>query len=178
MSRTAISSELVRTLARQLKMPGLLRSYDALARQASEERWSHVEFLQEVLATEVTSRNESAVRQRLRDARFPEEKTLDQFDFTVADGIDAALLVELARGDWIARGANVLLAGPVGTGQTPLAIALARRTRHGAHDARKELPHAQALRRGRPCSRKPRRARSGPGCSATACEKGLNFPHH
>lgn len=134
MSRVAVSSELVRALARQLKMPGLLRSYDALARQASEERWSHVEFLQEVLSTEVASRNESAVRQRLRDARFPEEKTLDQFDFTSADGVDPALVVELARGDWIARGDNVLFAGPVGTGKTHLAIALgveaARQRRH------------------------------------------------
>jgi DNA replication protein DnaC len=133
-SRVAVSSELVRSLARQLKMPGLLRSYDALARQASEERWSHVEFLQEVLSTEVASRNESAVRQRLRDARFPEEKTLDQFDFASADGVDPALLVELARGDWIARGDNVLFAGPVGTGKTHLAIALgveaARQRRH------------------------------------------------
>jgi DNA replication protein DnaC len=132
----AVSSELVRGLARQLKMPGLLRSYDALARQATEERWSHVEYLQEVLSTEVTSRNESAVRQRLRDARFPEEKTLDQYDFSAADGVDAAMLVELARGEWIARGDNVLFAGPVGTGKTHLAIALgieaARQRRHVA----------------------------------------------
>jgi len=133
MSRAVVSMELVRGLARELKMPGLLRSYEALARQATEERWSHVEFLQEVLATEISSRHESAVRQRLRDAHFPEEKTLDQFDFTVADGIDAALVVELARGDWIARGDNILLAGPVGTGKTHLAIALgveAARQRH------------------------------------------------
>lgn len=136
MSRVAVSAELVRGLARQLKMPGLLRSYETLARQATEERWSHVEFLQEVLATEVASRNESAVRQRLRDARFPEEKTLDQYDFAAADGVDGAVLVELARGEWIARGDNVLFAGPVGTGKTHLAIALgveaARQRRHVA----------------------------------------------
>jgi DNA replication protein DnaC len=114
-------------------MPGLVRSYEALARQATEERWSHVEYLHEVLAAEVVSRHESAVRHRLRDARFPEQKTLDQYDFTAAEGIDAAALVELARGAWITRGDNVLFAGPVGTGKTHLAIALgveAARQRH------------------------------------------------
>jgi hypothetical protein len=53
--RSALSSELVRSLARQLKMPGLVRSYDALARQATKEHWTHGEFLQEVLSAEVAS---------------------------------------------------------------------------------------------------------------------------
>jgi DNA replication protein DnaC len=64
------------------------------------------------------------VRQRLRDARFPESKTLDQFDFAAADGLDAAVIAELARGEWITRAENVLFAGPIGTGKTHLAIAL------------------------------------------------------
>jgi DNA replication protein DnaC len=132
-SRAAVVGELVRASARELKMPGLARSHEALARQAVEERWSHVEYLHEVLATEIASRHESAVRQRLRDARFPEQKTLDQFDFASTEGVDAALLLQLARGEWIARGDNVLFAGPVGTGKTHLAIALgieAARQRH------------------------------------------------
>jgi len=57
-------------------------------------------------------------------AAFPEIKTLDQFDFSAADGVSASQIVELARGDWIARGENVLLAGPIGTGKTHLATAL------------------------------------------------------
>src|SRR5690606_5125312 len=61
----------------------------------------------------------------LRAARFPEIKTLDAFDFDAADGIDAAVVADLARGDWIARGDNVVFAGPIGTGKTHLAIALA-----------------------------------------------------
>lgn len=124
MSRDAVVTDLVRGQARQLKMPGLARGFEALARQAREEKWTHEDYLHEVLAIELVSRGESAVRHRLRDARFPETKTLDQFDFAAADGVDAAQVAALARGDWLARAENVLLAGPIGTGKTHLAIAL------------------------------------------------------
>jgi DNA replication protein DnaC len=79
------------------------------------------------------------VRQRIRDARFPETKTLDQFDFESSEGVDATQIAELARGDWLARGDNVLLAGPIGTGKTHLAIALgieAAKQRHHVAFAR------------------------------------------
>lgn len=124
MSRAVVAGEMVRGLARQLKMPGAARVFEALARQATEERWSPMEYLHEVFTAELASRHESAVRERLRDARFPEEKTLDAFDFAAADGIDGAVVLELARGGWLERGENVILAGPVGTGKTHLAIAL------------------------------------------------------
>jgi DNA replication protein DnaC len=136
MSRPAVAADLLRTSARTLKMPGLARSFDALARQAREERWAYEEYLYETLATEITSRTASAVRQRLQAARFPELKPLDTFDFAAAEGLDAAQLLELARGDWIGRAENVLLVGPIGTGKTHLAIALgieaARQRRHVA----------------------------------------------
>ncbi|MCW5807686.1 MAG: IS21-like element helper ATPase IstB [Deltaproteobacteria bacterium] len=105
-------------------MPGASREFEALGRQAREEKWSFEDYLHEVLSVEITSRRDSAVRQRIQDARFPEMKTLDQFDFEAADGIDAAQVAELARGGWLERAENVLLAGPIGTGKTHLAIAL------------------------------------------------------
>jgi DNA replication protein DnaC len=136
MSRPAVAAELLRTHTRTLKMPGLARSFEALARQAREERWAYEEYLYETLGAEVASRAASAVRLRLQAARFPELKPLDTFDFAAAEGLDAAQIVELARGEWLTRAENVLLVGPIGTGKTHLAIALgieaARQRRHVA----------------------------------------------
>src|SRR4051812_1301370 len=105
-------------------MPGVTRSFENLARQAREEHWSHEDYLHEVLAVEIASRAESAVKQRLHAAAFPELKTLDQFDFGAAEGLSATKIAELARCDWIVRGENILIAGPIGTGKTHLAISL------------------------------------------------------
>jgi DNA replication protein DnaC len=124
MSRDRVVADLVRTDARALKMPGLARSFESLGRQARAEGWSPEEYLHEVLSAEIASRTESAVRHRLAAAHFPETKTLDEFDFDTAEGIDADLVMRLARGDWIAAGENVVLAGPIGTGKTHIAIAL------------------------------------------------------
>jgi len=124
MSRGAVVADLVRGQAKQLKMPALARTYEDLARQARGEKWSFAEYLYEVLEVELASRADSAIRQRTKAARFPELKTLDEFDFSAADGVDQALVAELGRCDWIDRAENLILAGPIGTGKTHLAIAL------------------------------------------------------
>lgn len=136
MSRGAIVADLVRAQCKQLKMPGLARGFESLARQAREERWSVEDYLHECLSVEETSRHDSAVRERVHQARFPELKTLDAFDFTATDGVDPTVVADLARGAWVTEHRNVILAGPIGTGKTHLAIALgveaARQRRHVA----------------------------------------------
>ncbi len=67
MSRAAVAADVIRAL----EMSGLARSFEALNRQAREERWTVEEYLGEVLAAELTSREASAVRLQLHAARFP-----------------------------------------------------------------------------------------------------------
>jgi DNA replication protein DnaC len=119
-----LTRDLIVTHTRALKLPGVARTFEALARQAREAHWPYEDYLHEVLSAEHTSRHESVIRQRLREARFPEVKTLDTFDFDAADGVSAPQIHTLSRGEWVTQPENLILAGPIGTGKTHLAIAL------------------------------------------------------
>jgi len=64
-----------------LKLPAFRRSYEALARQAGADGWTYEDYLRELLEAEVRSRQERAAASRLREAHFPDVKTLDQVDW-------------------------------------------------------------------------------------------------
>ena len=68
--------------AKTLKLPALRREYGQLARQAGAESWSYEEYLRELLDAEVRAREASTTARRLREARFPDVKTLGQIDWT------------------------------------------------------------------------------------------------
>ena len=72
---TAIGIVDVVTRTRALKLPGIAGVFESLARQARDDHWPQEDYLQEVLSAELGSRHESVMRQRLRDARFPQVKT-------------------------------------------------------------------------------------------------------
>ena len=110
--------------SRQLKMPTFASNYAPLARQAAEEGWPYEDYLRELLETEVLARQENAARRRIREARFPENKNLDQIDWKAMNGVSRPKILELASGQFIEDAEDVVIAGPVGTGKTHLAIAL------------------------------------------------------
>jgi len=107
-----------------LRMPAISREYQALARQARDGAWPYEDFLRELLETEVQSRQEHTAAQRLKQARFPDIKTLDQIEWEALQGISRPKLLELASCEYIHRAEDIILAGPIGTGKTHLAIAL------------------------------------------------------
>src|SRR3954451_13024476 len=120
MTTAAVTRDLIVAHTRALKLPGVARVFEALARQVRDAHWPHEDYLQEVLSAEQASRHESVIRQRLREARYPEVKTLDTFDFAAADGVNAAQVHSLARGEWVTAPENLIFAGPIGTGKTHL----------------------------------------------------------
>lgn len=73
---------------------------------------------------ELIERERKAAERRLKAARFPAAKALDEFDFAARASVTKPLVLDLARGVYLARRENVLLVGPSGTGKTHLAIAL------------------------------------------------------
>ena len=121
---TDLQSAILLEHCKALRIPGVARSYEGLARQARDDAWSFESFLQELLESELASRHDRAAQRRLIEARFPETKTLGQIDWKALQGVSKQKLQELASCQYLASGEDVVLAGPIGTGKTHLAIAL------------------------------------------------------
>lgn len=109
---------------KELKLPGMGRNFKELARQASAEGWAYEDYFRELLAVEVQTRRQRGATERIRQAHFPEAKTLDQIDWNVLETTAKPTILRLAACDYIDRGEDVIFAGPVGTGKTHLATAL------------------------------------------------------
>ncbi len=120
-------------LCRALKAPALAGSVDRLAARARDEGWTHQQFLAACLEREVASRQAHGGDARIRAARFPAPKTIEEFDFTHQRSISRDTIHHLAGLDFIAEKANVVFLGPPGTGKTHLAIAIAVRACQAGH---------------------------------------------
>ena len=108
----------------ELKVPTVLREYPTLVHQAGQEGWGYEEFLGHLLEAEVSARRERSVARMVRQARFPDLKTLDQIDWEAMGGVRPQQVAELSSCGYLDRGEDVVIAGPIGTGKTHLAIAL------------------------------------------------------
>jgi DNA replication protein DnaC len=118
--RDAVIQEYVKLL----KMPAIGREYPGLSRQARDGGWAYEEYLKELLEREMRSRHEHTAALRLKQARFPEVKTLDQLEWTALQGVSRPKVLELASCDYLQKGEDVVVVGPVGTGKTHLGIGL------------------------------------------------------
>src|SRR4051812_14048553 len=90
---------------------------------AKTQRWNPEEFLRTLVEAEITARDESNARTRLRAAAFPVTKTLEDFD-VAASSIPTATFDYLASLEWVRAAENLCLVGPAGTGKSHLLIAL------------------------------------------------------
>jgi DNA replication protein DnaC len=120
-------------LTRALKAPTLRESVDRLAERARAESWSHEEFLVACLQREVSARESHGGEGRIRAARFPARKSLEEFDFDHARGLKRDLVAHLGTLDFVVAKDNVVFLGPPGTGKTHLAIGLAIRACQAGH---------------------------------------------
>ncbi len=108
-----------------LKLPFIADNYDDLAGTAANEQWNHVRYLTALIEGESNQRRDRATQRRVRQARFPVIKTMDQFHWTWPKKINRQQVQNLFRLKFIENKGNIIILGGVGLGKTHLATALA-----------------------------------------------------
>jgi len=109
---------------KQLRLPTILREYRKVAEQCAREDMDCQRFLLRLVEMEVVEREQRSTERRIKAAKFPVLKSLETFDFLAMPSLNKALVLELARCEYINRKENVLALGNSGTGKTHVGLAL------------------------------------------------------
>jgi DNA replication protein DnaC len=107
-----------------LRLPTILREYDKVAQLCAAQDVDYPRFLLRLTELELLDRERRATERRVRQAKFPVLKSLDGFDFLAIPSLNKAMVLELARSEFLVRRENALLLGNSGTGKTHIALAL------------------------------------------------------
>ena len=109
---------------RDLRLPTMRTSYEALARRAEQETLSYERYLLELTERECQDRSSRRIDRHLRDSRLPLEKDLEAFDLKRLPVKVARQVRTLLEGTFVDRRENLLAFGAPGSGKTHLLCAL------------------------------------------------------
>ncbi len=118
------STVLLKHHLKALRLPTMHAECQKIAERAAADNADHLAFLLQLCELELIERERKASERRLKLARFPAHKLLDEFDFAARPSVNKPLLLQLLQGDYLDQRENIILVGPSGTGKTHLAISL------------------------------------------------------
>ncbi len=109
---------------KQLKLSGIAKTIDMRNEQALKDNMSYMEFMELLISDEFNNRQNNAIKRRVQSSRFPQSKTLEEYNFRFQPSIDKRFIYNLGTCEFVRKKENVAFIGPPGTGKTHLAIAL------------------------------------------------------
>jgi DNA replication protein DnaC len=119
------SNMLLETYLKQLRLPTVLQNYRKFADDSARANRSYDRYLLALLEQEVAQREKNRHQRRIKAARFPALKDLATFDFSAVPDLNKVRVLDLARGEYIAKREPVLMVGNPGVGKTHVATGLA-----------------------------------------------------
>ena len=111
----------------RLRLVSTKSRLDTLLEEGARSELSFLDSLDKVVSDEVNSKDAKRAQMRAQMAKFPLDRTLASFDFSLQPSLDRRLITELETGRYLANATNVLLLGPPGVGKWPATL----RTPHG-----------------------------------------------
>ncbi len=128
------TKETIGLYAKKLRVP-TFANYEQVARHLSPND-GYDRFLCALMKTELQQRQESSQKRRIKGARFPFTKTLDEFDYGRLEHVSEAFIRQLASCDFVERRQNVVMIGNPGSGKTHLSISLGMNACHAGFNVR------------------------------------------
>jgi len=115
-------------LKEQLKVLGLRRIqeiFEEEAEKAIKTKLGYIGYFSKLVEEETLAKTDRSINRRIQTAKFPWQKTVEEFDFSFQPSVDEEKILKLADLSFIDKKENILLLGPPGVGKTHLAVALA-----------------------------------------------------
>ena len=117
----------------QMRLGYVHENYSELARKAAEKQYSHVDYLAQIVDGEFAARDARSTARRIRNARLPFVKTLEEYQWSWPKKINRMQIQNLFRLDFVKTNTNVVFIGNVGVGKTHLLLALGRAACFAGH---------------------------------------------
>ncbi len=125
--------ETLQTALKSLRLGGLAKTLPVRYQEAKANDLDYLDFLDNLVTDELDRRKENLLNRRTKMAKFPQLKTLDDFNFTFNTTISKKAIMEMMTSRFIYHTKNALFIGPPGVGKTHLAIAIGLAAIHGSY---------------------------------------------
>jgi len=129
----ATTIESIKNMLNSIKMYHSASALEDILKLSTEKALSYEKFLESLLKHEIKSREQKKIEQRMKQALFPEYKTIDEFDIAEQQSLSRRQLNQLIELTWIEQGFNLILLGPPGVGKTHLAVGLGIHAIHSGY---------------------------------------------
>jgi DNA replication protein DnaC len=117
-------SKSIKEYCKLLSLPVVADCYETEAENAVKTKSSYQEYLYKVLQNQIIVRMDNSINAKIKKAKFPFIKTIEEFDFSFQPSIDEKLIRELANLNFLSHAKNIIFVGPPGVGKTHMAVAI------------------------------------------------------
>ena len=121
-SMNELNKQTIELYAKQLKLPSFNKYIDVIKQLNKDQGYE--DFLVSLMKQELDARMESNRQRKIKAAKFPYLKTIDELDYSRFEHMTEAFINELASCEFLSNHQNIVMIGNPGTGKTHLSIGL------------------------------------------------------